>query len=302
MGSDARRMPRSAHRPPQLRRGPFRSRDVIAAGLLTPDQLRSAAWRQLGRGVYIDAELAVTPLIRIQAAALWLPAEAVVTARSAAQISGVDLADPDNVVEVVSPRRIRPMPGLVVRAVHIAANEVTVHRGIRLTTPLHTAWEIARASPEVSAIGWIDALARRRRLSRRELRSHARRRVGEPGSRAAGRTVALCDPRAESPPESRLRIEMLRAGLPVPIPQFDVLVNGFFVARLDSAWPAFRFGVEYDGQLHADSGQLHRDRSRLRELNAAGWRIFHVTREDMRDIPALMRQIAVALAQASSIL
>jgi very-short-patch-repair endonuclease len=302
MGSNARRMPRSAHRPPQLRRGPFRSRDVIAAGLLTPDQLRSAAWRQLGRGVYIDAELAVTPFVRIQAAELWLPAEAVVTARSAAQIWGVDLTDPDNLVEVVSAHRIRPMPGIVGRAAHIAPDEVTVHRGIRLTTPLHTAWEIARALPEVSAIGWIDALARRRRLSRRELRSHARRHVGEPGSRAAGRTLALCDPRAESPPESRLRIEMLRAGLPVPVPQFDVLVDGFFVARLDFAWPAFRFGVEYDGQWHADTGQLHRDRSRLRELNAAGWRIFHVTREDMRDVPALMRQIAAALAQASSIL
>ena len=295
-------MPRRADRPPELRRGPFRSRDVIAAGLLTPDQLRSAAWRQLGRGVYIDADLAVTTLVRIQAAQLWLPAAAAVTARSAAQIWGVDLADPESLVEVVSSRRIRPMSGVAVRTAHIAADEVTVHRGIRLTTPLHTAWEIARALPEVSAIGWIDALARRRRLSRRELRSHARRHVGEPGSQAAGRTLALCDPRAESPPESRLRIEMLRAGLPVPIPQFDVLVDGFFVARLDFAWPAFRFGVEYDGQWHADAGQLHRDRSRLRELNAAGWRIFHVTREDMRDIPALMRQIATAMAQASSIL
>jgi very-short-patch-repair endonuclease len=295
-------MPRAVHRPPQLRHGPFRSRDAIAAGLLTPDQLRSVAWRRLGRGVYIDAELAVTPLVRIRAAELWLPAEAAITARSAAQVWGVDLADPDNIVEVVSSRRIRPMPGLVARATHIAADEVTIHRGIRLTTPLHTAWEIARALPEVSAIGWIDALARRRRLSRRELRAHAGRHVGEPGNRPAGRTLVLCDPRAESPPESRLRIEMLRAGLPIPIPQFDVLVGGFFVARLDFAWPEFRFGVEYDGQWHADTGQLHRDRSRLRELNAAGWRIFYVTREDMRDIPALMQQIAAALTQASSIL
>jgi very-short-patch-repair endonuclease len=114
--------------------------------------------------------------------------------------------------------------------------------------------------------------------------------------------LTLSDPRAESPPESRLRVEMLRAGLPAPVPQFDVLVDGFFIARLDFAWPAFRFGVEYDGQWHADSGQLHRDRSRLRELNAAGWRIFHVTREDMRDIPELMRQIGAALRQSSSIL
>ncbi|HZD98870.1 MAG TPA: hypothetical protein VE132_12025, partial [Micromonosporaceae bacterium] len=243
-----------------------------------------------------------TPLVRIRAAGLWLPAEAVITGRSAAQIWGVDLADPDSIVEALSSRRIRPMPGLVVRTAHIALDEVTLHRGIRLTTPLHTAWEIARALPATAAIGWIDALARCRRLSRRELRAHTGRHVGEPGSSHAGHTMAHSDPRAESPPESRLRIEMMRAGLPVPTPQFDVLVDGLFVARLDFAWPALRFGVEYDGQWHADTAQLHRDRSRLRELNAAGWRIFHVTREDMHDIPALMRQIAVALAQASSIL
>jgi hypothetical protein len=148
----------------------------------------------------------------------------------------------------------------------------------------------------------IDALARHRRLSPSELRDHGRRHVGERGSRGATTTLDLADPRAEALPESRLRIGMLRAVLPAPIPQFSVLVDGFFVARLDFAWPALRFGVEYDGHWHSDIGQLHRDRSRLRELNAAGWRIFHVTREDMRDIPVLMRQVAAALKQASSIL
>jgi len=54
--------------------------------------------------------------------------------------------------------------------------------------------------------------------------------------------------------------------------------------------------VEYDGQWHADTRQLHRDRSRLRELTAAGWRVYHVTHEDMRDISRIVQDIAEILA------
>jgi hypothetical protein len=300
--ADTRRMPRPAHRPSQLRHGPFRGRDAIASGLITRGNLLSPTWRHLGRGVYVDATLELTPILRICAAVLCLPPDAVITGTSAAQVWGVDLTGEDDVVEVVSARRLRSTPGLSIHCGHLAADEITMHRNIPLTVPLHTAWEIARGRTELDAIAWIDALARRRRISPRELRQHACRHAGEPGSRRATTTLDLADPRAESPPESRLRIEMLRAGLPVPIPQFSVLVHGFFVARLDFAWPERRFGVEYDGQWHADNRQLHRDRSRLRELNAAGWQIFHVTREDMRDIPSLMRQIGAALGSRTSIL
>ncbi|HEY7176707.1 MAG TPA: DUF559 domain-containing protein, partial [Micromonosporaceae bacterium] len=86
------------------------------------------------------------------------------------------------------------------------------------------------------------------------------------------------------------------ARLPTPVPQFSVIVGGFFIARVDFAWPEWRFAVEYDGQWHADRGQLHRDRARLRELNAAGWFVFHVTREDMSDMPHLVAQISALLS------
>jgi hypothetical protein len=154
---------------------------------------------------------------------------------------------------------------------------------------------MARASDAADAISWIDALARRQRLSAAELRSEAVRHVGEMGSRRAGSMLAQADPRAESPPESTLRLEFHRAGFPVPVPQFSVIVNGIFVARVDFAWPQWRVAVEYDGQWHSDPRQLHRDRSRLRELNAAGWYVYPVTREDMHDIPRLIAQIGALL-------
>jgi hypothetical protein len=165
-----------------------------------------------------------------------------------------------------------------------------------VTNPTHTAWEIARSLSEAEAIAWIDALARRRRLTTADFHGESDRHRGEMGSRRAERTLGLVDARSESPPESRLRIAFAKARLPTPVPQFSVIVNGFFIARVDFAWPEWRFAVEYDGQWHADRGPLHRDRTRLRELNAAGWFVFHVTREDMSDMPRLIAQIRALLS------
>jgi very-short-patch-repair endonuclease len=286
---------RPPHQPPRLLRGPFRGADAIASGQVSKSQLRGRSWRRLYPDVYVSAAMELTPVMRIQAAALWLPKDSVITGRSAAQLWGVQLGDEDTPVEALCATRVRVPPGLAIRIGRIPADEIAFRRGLVVTTPGHTAWEIGRALPQPEAIGWIDALARRKHLSNRELRAHADLHRGETGSRRATLTLAQADARAESPPESRLRVAFATAGLPTPVPQFSVIIAGYFVARVDLAWPAWRFAVEYDGQWHADRAQLHRDRVRDRELSAAGWFVFHVTREDMHDMPRLVGQITALL-------
>jgi hypothetical protein len=274
-------------------RDPFRGDAPVAAGLLTRSQLRGASWRRLYPCVYVAASLPITPSLRIRAAAIWMPADAVITGRPAAQLWGAELADGDDPVEISCPRRIRTTPGVAIRRAQIAGDEIVNRHGVALTMPLHAAWEIARTSAAVDAIGWIDT--RRRRLPVADLRTEATRHVGEMGSRQAGSTLGQADPRGESPPESILRLAFHHAGFPVPVPQFSVIINGFFVARVDFAWPQWRVAVEYDGQWHGDPRQLHRDRSRLRELNAAGSYVYPVTREDMHDMPRLIAHIGALL-------
>jgi hypothetical protein len=290
-----RRVPRLPHRPPSLGRDPFRGRDAIGAALLTPAQLRSSAWRRVFYDVYVDARSLDSPTLRIKAAALRLPTGAIITGRSAAHLLGAELASIDDAVEILTPTRMRPQPGLAIRCGRVAPNEIVRHRDVPTSTPLHTAWEIARAVPLLDAIGWIDALARRRHLSGDELVGHGATHSNARGSRRAAETLALCDGRAESPPESRLRVSLVLAGLPPPIPQWTVLVDGYFVARVDLAWPQWKFAIEYDGQWHADRDQLTRDRLRIRQLTAAGWYVYPVTNADMRDIPRLLADIAARL-------
>lgn len=232
---------RPPHQPPRLLRGPFRGAEAIASGQVSKSQLRGRSWRRLYPNVYMSVRLVLTPLMRIQAAALWLPQDSVITGRSAAQIWGVHLGDDGTPVDALCATRVRVPLGIAIRIGRVRPDEIAFRRGVVVTTPVHTAWEIGRALPQPEAIGWIDALARRRHLSNRDLGAHAELHRGETGSRRATLTLAHADPRAESPPESRLRVAFGTAGLPTPVPQFSVIIAGYFIARVDLAWPAWRF-------------------------------------------------------------
>jgi hypothetical protein len=290
-------VPREPIRPRRLRNGPFRGTNAIDAGIITAEQLRSSAWRRLFRDVYVSATMPVSYRLRLAGAELILPPGAVITGRSAAHLWGLERCQVDDPIEVLAPRPFGPVKGFTIKRGDLAEDERMLRGGIPVCSALHTTWELARSLPLLDAVAWIDGLGRSRALTRRAIVTHAERHRGDYGHRRAEEAVHLCDPRAESPPESVLRVHIVKGGLPVPTPQFDVVVDGQFLARVDLAWPAWKFAVEYDGQWHVDPDQLARDRARLRALNAAGWHVFHVTREDMRDVDRLLNELKRALAE-----
>jgi very-short-patch-repair endonuclease len=290
-----------AYRPPELRDAPFLGSAAIGAGLLTCAQLRSSAWRRLFRDVYVDATLPDTHLLRINAAALRLPPGAVISGRSAAHLWGAELAGAADPVEILTPTNFGRVDGMRIRSGALSAEEATIYRGVPVCTAMHAIWEIARALPTLSAIGWVDALARASGFATADVAGHAERHRGERDSRRATTTMRLCDPRAESVPESKVRVSLMLGGLPAPVPQFTVRYpDGSHLARVDLAWPRWRFAVEYDGLWHGERNQLDRDRRRIRNLNAAGWYVYPVTRADLRDINRLVRDVAAALDRAAA--
>ncbi|GAB3311382.1 hypothetical protein GCM10027451_23260 [Geodermatophilus aquaeductus] len=287
-------------RPDVLRGRVFRARDVLAAGLLSPAALRSSAWRRLYRGVYADAELPDDPDVRISGACLLIPAPAVFSGRTAAHLHGAgELLDPAMPVEVSVPPGVRfgPIAGLRVRRTVLPASDVTVVHRRPSTTGTRTALDIARAEPLVEAVAALDVLLARGVVDRAGLRRSLDAAPSPRGMRRAGRAVELADPRAESLPESRVRVLLALAGLRA-VPQYTVRdAGGNFVARVDLAFPEHRLAVEYDGAWHAEAGQLGRDRQRLNRLTAAGWRVVFVTAADLRDPDALVARVAAALGR-----
>lgn len=278
-------MPIQPHRPSALIRKVFRARDVIDRGLITRGQLRSTAWRMLRRGVYADSSLTVDHGVRCAAALLAAPDVAVVSGLSAAWILGVDLVSDNDPVRLTVPPRhwYKGGDGIAVRRQQIDAEEIQRWGPVRHTTAERTAWDLARGRDLVEAVVALDAMAGKRLVSREQLLVRSNGTIT--------RAIELMDGRAESPPESRVRVHLILAGLPAPTPQFEVFHNGRWVARVDLAWPDARVAVEYDGEWHNDRDQFRKDRRRLNALTKSGWKVIFVTADTLRNVPALVDDI-----------
>jgi hypothetical protein len=254
--------------------------------------------------VYADSDLHLDHGLKIRAAALVIPPDAAITGRSAAWLWGARLATADDPVDVVrSPRRRLGLANEIrVRTSPVPSADISDVDGVKVTTPLRTAWELALRLDLVEAVTYCDAIARQGLIAPAALASYVRDRAGEHGCRIAGRVFSLIDGRSESPQESRLRLHMALADLPPPVPQYEIRVDGQFVARVDFAWPDLKVAVEYDGTWHADTGQLVRDRERLNRLQAAGWYVHHVTFRDMHNVQRIIEEIRRVLARCSALL
>jgi len=103
-----------------------------------------------------------------------------------------------------------------------------------------------------------------------------------PGRRRA-RVLRLVDQRTpecedtDSAREIAVLTELDAAGLPAPIAQCEVTIDGetFFI---DAAYPDLRIGIEYQGfDVHRTRSAFDADHRRDRLLTVAGWSILYVT-------------------------
>ncbi|MFE7846452.1 hypothetical protein ACFUTX_14805 [Microbacterium sp. NPDC057407] len=76
-----------------------------------------------------------------------------------------------------------------------------------------------------------------------------------------------------SPRETRLRLLLVRAGLPEPEVAWLLRdSSGMLIAELDLAYPDWNVTPEYDGRVHADDPvQFARDADRWDRIRDAGW-------------------------------
>jgi hypothetical protein len=215
----------------------FRGSDAIRDGRFTPNQLRGPLVTRLFRDVYADAAVQVTHEVRCRAATLILPPDAVVTGRSAATVRGVALARAADPVEVIVPfeRKVSHRAGVDVRRNDIGPDEWRRWQQGRLASPLRTALDLALDRPLPIAVGDLDAVLRRNLVALDELTDLVNLR-SDRGIQNARRAVELVDPRAESRPESQVRVHLVLAGLR-PVPQYWIEDAGGRIARVDLAFP-----------------------------------------------------------------
>jgi len=252
--------------------------------------VRLGLLRPVLRGVFVATQVPDSLRLRVAAVKLVIPSHAVVVDRTAAWVHGVD-ALPRSAIHTMPSLDLFSTAGSRVRrdSVRSGVREllgrdiVVVIDGLSVTTPLRTACDLGRLLWRYDALGAIDGFLRLG-LDHGELLAEVDRFKGQRGVVQLRRLAPWGDARAESQPESALRLHWYEAGdLPPPEPQIWVYDDdGSPRYRIDVGHHETRYGAEYYGEeFHSDEQEEH-DETRLAWLTEArSWCIDVFTKADV---------------------
>ncbi|WP_298991021.1 endonuclease domain-containing protein [uncultured Pseudokineococcus sp.] len=268
---------------------------------------RAATWRQLhgpafvrvAPDVYAPSDVRRDHVLRAEGVGLVLPSEALLTGATAATVLGLGWLRWDDDVEVVLAQQCGRHPagrGVTARRSRSALGPGRPWCTTRLASPERIAFDAAARQPLPNAVGRLDELVRRGvvRVPRLERWLLGRRDHGVARLREA---VPLVDPRAESIPESVLRVLLVRAGVDVEV-QHRIRTD-VGVLRVDLAVLAQRVVVLYDGAWHALRLQQEKDRTQDHALAAAGWYVVRITAADLAQPGRAVALVRAAMARAA---
>lgn len=257
--------------------GPFLGSEAVAGGILRKHELRSR-YRIVHPDVYVARDVVLTFRARAEAAWLWSRRGGVIAGLSAARLHGSKWISDAEPIELAW-RNARPPQGVRTCAVQFSEGEVGLVASLPVTSLVRTAFDVGRKGSLGQAVARLDALGNANRLNIDDVVSLADRHGGARALCNLRKALSLCDPGAESPRETWLRLFVMNAGFPRPRTQ--VPVSRYY---LDMGWENVRLALEYDGDHHrTDRAQFARDITRLEELADLGWTVIRVAADTRPD-------------------
>jgi hypothetical protein len=196
---------------------------------------------------------------------------------------------------------VRAPKGKGVRGHSLAvAPPIHLREGLPVPEPTEVWCELAAMLTVEELVIVGDALLRRKQplCDRTQLVEAAADAVARPGVRRLREAVALVRARTDSPMETALRIEIVRAGMPEPEVNYAIADrSGRIVASGDMVFPHAHLVVEYDGDHHRrDADQYQTDIDRIYLIEDLGWRVVRINKEHMRFGAAeALRRVRAAL-------
>jgi hypothetical protein len=278
---------------------------------LTRGVLAGPLWRAPYRGVRVPSGVDPSdPAQRALEAASLLPDRAALGGWAAAYLLGASELDGRGAsgreleavpIVVPPPAQMRPRPGLQITRSRLDPADVVEVDGVPVTSPVRTAFDMARLQPARPAVVALDILGRQLRLPLGAVSSYALRHAGWRGAPGARRVLELADARAASAGESRVRLLwMLDAGLPRPeVNAYVLRPTGEVLAVADLLDPDAGLVGEYDGAGHRGLEQHTRDNAREEWLEAAGLVVVRFTALDLqpRNLRRTVERLRVAHAR-----
>jgi len=250
-------------------------------------RVRMGRLYRLHRGVFAVGHRALSREARWMAAVLACGPGAVLSHRSAAALWR--MRDPgSHAIEVTTPRKSRSRGAIQRHFAVLPADEVTIERGIPVTTVPRTLFDLAAVSSAdvvEHALRQSEYLRLHDRLSLSDLLDRYPRRRGSP-------IVRECLRRRAEMPAGRARSWLEREFLPflrhhgLPRPQLNVWLQvGGKTIQVDCLWPG-RVVVELDGfAAHGTRTAFRADRVRDRKLRVAGYGVMRIAPEQLDEEP-----------------
>lgn len=287
--------------PVHLQQRPFTLAEARAAGM-TRQETRHASLRRPYRGVLVPDHLPDDLRTRCAAAMLALPPGSAFGAATAASLLSLPLpvaVDPARhhspVLDVVlAPGARSRLPSTRATTGRVAAPAVGPGRVVLV--PPAVAW-----AGLGGVLGLDDLVVLGDAVARRVGRARLRGVLDAPG-RLVGRSLLeqaydLVRDRVDSPQETRLRLVVVRSGVPEPDVNRDAFDDrGGWLAVPDLAWHAQRVALEYLGDVHRTAkGRWRRDVRRREVLEENGWVVHFATADDLRAPAELLTRVARSL-------
>lgn len=292
--------------PPDLLGVPFTTAEARLLGV-HPERLRGSDLERAVYGVRGPVGMADSFIERCRLFATRLGPDVFFSHSTAALLLGAPLPRrfermPRLHVTVAAPRRAPHASGILGHSRRVESGDVAVIHGLPVSSPARMFCEmgavldvaqlvalvdylIRRGAPLCTVDDLVDRLAAGDRLVRRRILRVA---------------LGLSDDRAESPPESWLRVVLTLAGLPPEATNHDLRTASGSRFRLDLAYVAQKVAVEYQGAYHLTADQRRRDMSRRVELEADGWIVVELNSDHLGDAGSVIRLVREALARAAA--
>jgi hypothetical protein len=263
---------------------PFTRREALAEGV---NSRLIARWVREGlllnpiRGVLHAAHLSDGLELRVACLGLVVPADAIVTDRTAGWLHGAPMVlAPNDHLRVPPVDMFRPDPGYRLRGRGVKSGERTLHPdeivevdGIRATSKLRTACDLGMLLPRVHAFAGMCSMMKVADFDRSVLADQANRRFkGYRWVRQLRELESRVDDRFQSPGECVLALRWGDHGnLPPYEPQFEVAgQSGSYF--LDLACVGLPYGAEYDGPRWHGPERTDADADRRRWMSQHGER------------------------------
>lgn len=252
--------------------------------------------------VYVDATCVVTPELTVRAATLWAPPGAVIGGLGAALLHRERWYAPQEVgrtTDVYCAGAPRSAPGVRIRRQprEFPPEHLVEQRGIPCTSAARTAVDVGRwEDDDDETIAKIDAVCNRSKITVNSLVETIDQMSGLHGVNRIRSLLRWCDERADSPPETRLRLMLIRAGLPAPMLQLIILNEyGQKIATADLGYEKQKVAIFYDSHIHRDKSTWEFDAWANAQMAELGWERVRVTGQMMRTPGTLIRQIGSAV-------